>query len=190
MGIQIHNGLELWRSRVYNEGEALRAGAWYGAAGSNTHTLAANRLYGAYLAVPRDVVVDRIGCSVYTADNEKIVRLGIYEDRDRDGYPDCLVLDAGVVDISAAGDKEITIGEALGAGSYYIAFLSDGAPALYANTAPRTRTPVGMIQAKPSLYTHTWWIDHACGPLPDPFPGSAVADYREYQVGIRVACVL
>ena len=189
MGIEVMRGLELWRPRVYNEWEALRAGAWYGAAGTNTYQVSANRLYAAYVAVPRDVSIDRIGVSVHTGDADKSVRLGIYEDADRDGYPDRLVLDSGTVEVAEAGEKDLVIAQHLYAGSYYVAFLGDGAPALYANTAPRTRTPLGMITAKPSLYTQTWWVDVDYGALPHTFPAGAAADYREYQAGIRVAVV-
>ncbi len=190
MGTDIHRGLELWQPRVYNEWEALRAGAWFGAAGSNTHQLSADRLYAAYVAAPRDVVVDRVGVSVYAADSGKTLWLGLYADDDRDGCPDRLVLDAGTVDVSTAGDKEIAVDVQLHAGSYYIAFLGDGTPQLSANTAPRTRTPLGMIAAKPSLYVQTWWVNRDAGPLPELFPSGVTADYREYQVAMRVACVL
>lgn len=189
MGIEAVKGLELWRPRVYNEWEAIREGAWYGAAGSNTCQLSANRLYAAYVYVPRDMSIDRIGVSVYAEDEGSVMRLGLYVDADRDGYPDTLVLDAGIVDVSVAGEKEVVIAQHLCAGSYYVAFLGDGAPALYANTAPRTRTPLGMITARPSLYTQTWWVDVDYGALPETFPTGGAADYREYQVGMRVAGV-
>ncbi len=62
MGIDIREGIELWQPRVFNEWQAVRPGSYYGGAGSNVQNISSNRLYATYLAIPRAVTVDRIGC--------------------------------------------------------------------------------------------------------------------------------
>lgn len=64
------------------------------------------------------LTADRIACSV-TANGTAgaVVRLGIYGDTD--GQPDALIVDAGTVDSTTNGYKEITINQALTSGGLY-----------------------------------------------------------------------
>ena len=68
---------------------------------------------------------DRIGVHVTTAVSGATVRLGIYADSVN--RPAALVLDAGTVDASSTGYKEITISQTLSAGVYWLAAAAQGA---------------------------------------------------------------
>jgi len=189
MGIELHEGLELWRPRVFNEWQAVRPNSYYGGAGSNTQQIANNRLYATYLAVARDVTLDRIGVTVYEAAAEGHLRLGIYRDDNLDTYPESLVLDAGVVDVSTTGEKAASIDLCLPAGIYFLAFVSDAVPKLWLNADPRWRCPMGQ-GASVGYWHNAWQVNsHAYGPLPDTFPSGASGVNDEWQIAVRVAAV-
>jgi hypothetical protein len=80
--------------------------------------LTANRLYLTPLMVPAAVTVDRIGVQVTAAAATTNVRLGIYGDFSAAGSA-ALLLDAGTVDSSTTGGKELTISQALSAGGQF-----------------------------------------------------------------------
>ncbi|MCK9355817.1 MAG: hypothetical protein M0R22_01525 [Dehalococcoidia bacterium] len=187
MGIEVHEGLELWRPRIFNEWQAVRTGSYYGGTGSNTQQIANNRLYATYLAVARGVTVDRIGTTVYEAAAEGHLRMGIYRDDDLDAYPESLVLDAGAVDVSTTGEKAVSIDLHLPAGIYFLAFVSDAMPKLWLNSDPRWRCPIGQGAAV-GYYCNAWQVNsHAYGALPDPFPSGALGMNDEWQIAVRVA---
>jgi hypothetical protein len=56
-----------------------------------------------------------------------VIRLGIYSPSSSTGLPSTLVLDAGTVDATSTGYKQITISQSLNAGHYYLCALSQGA---------------------------------------------------------------
>ena len=77
-----------------------------------------DRVYYLPFPVGESLAIDRIACSVTTLGSAgAVVRLGIYSDTD--GIPDARVLDAGTVDATTTGFKEITISQSLTAGSLY-----------------------------------------------------------------------
>jgi len=189
MGIDIHQGIELWRPRMFNEWQAVRPGSYYGGAGSNTQSIYANRLYATYLAVPRGVMVDRIGVVINEAAVGGSLRMGIYRDDNLDTYPDSLVLDAGAIDVGTTGEKTIEMSQHLEGGIYFLAFISDATPKLWLQADPRWRCPMGQGAAV-GYYANVWQVNsHAYGPLPDPFPAGAVGVNDEWQIAVRVASV-
>ena len=76
-------------------------------------------LIAAPFPVHSTMTFDRIGLEVTTSAASGVVRLGIYGDSD--GIPGSLILDAGTVDASTTGAKEITISQQLTPGMYYLA---------------------------------------------------------------------
>lgn len=73
----------------------------------------------------------RIGLEVTTAAASNVFRLGIRNDNGN-GYPGALVLDAGTIDASTTGFKEITISQILTPGRYWVsATLQGGTGAAY-----------------------------------------------------------
>lgn len=93
----------------------------------STGALTANRLYLLPLAVPRALAVDRIGIQVTAAVASTGIRLGIYGPMSAAGLMG-LVLDAGTVDSSTTGGKELTISQALAGGWPWLGVISNGAP--------------------------------------------------------------
>ncbi|MGZ6852658.1 MAG: hypothetical protein ACXVGB_00590 [Mycobacteriaceae bacterium] len=76
--------------------------------------------------VPAAQTFDRIGCQVTTGAASALVRLLIYADSSDlpSGAP---LLDAGTIDASTTGYKEITISQALPAGQVWLAAHIEGA---------------------------------------------------------------
>lgn len=70
------------------------------------------------ITFPIDVTADRISLFVSTAVALSTVRLGIYSSR-TDGLPGLLLLDAGTIDSSSTGLKEIVISQVLKGGYTY-----------------------------------------------------------------------
>jgi hypothetical protein len=82
-----------------------------------------NTIYALPLTITRRVTVTRIGMAVATGAVGN-GRLGIYEDAN--GNPGRLVLDAGTVDTSTLGQKEITISQVLRPGLYWLVLVTNG----------------------------------------------------------------
>lgn len=87
-------------------------------------THAAGYGYWTPFPVERDVTLDRIGVEITTAGASTVLRMGIYADDG--GSPGSLVLDAGTVDASSTGWKEITISQALTAGRVWLCLAAQG----------------------------------------------------------------
>lgn len=75
------------------------------------------------LLVGADATYTAICTHLQSAVASKVVRLGIYSDSN--GVPGSRVIDAGTVSTATIGTKEITINQALTAGWYWLAFISD-----------------------------------------------------------------
>lgn len=128
----------------------LNSGRYYGALGylvGQTQTLSANRLFAQPIFIGNSVNLDRIGIEVTTAVASTNIRLLIYSDLN--GLPNNLLLNAGVVDSSTTGVKELTITQFVSSGVYWLVCVSNGAPTVRAfnatlnNIAPTTFATVG-----------------------------------------------
>lgn len=109
----------------------LRSGeSTNGIVGSVTTTSYGNgimRLYPFYIY--EDMTLDRIGCEVVTTPGGagSVVRLVIYAD-DGNYAPGDLILDAGTVDTTATGNKNLTINQAVSAGVIWCGAVPQGSP--------------------------------------------------------------
>jgi hypothetical protein len=83
-------------------------------AGAITTKSSINTSYLIRVFIPRAMTVDRIGLEITTNIALSTVRLAIYTDVN--DVPTALVLDAGTIDSSTTGYKEITINQALNPG--------------------------------------------------------------------------
>jgi hypothetical protein len=97
---------------------------------------------GTFIVTPiffvRPVTLDRIAVRVTTAGSAgSVIRLGIYS-ADAAMFPSTLVLDAGTVDSSSTGTKEITISQALPFGVYWLGAVGQATPASNPVVAART----------------------------------------------------
>lgn len=98
----------------------MRSGLYYSSGNfSNGLAPVLDELRLGHFAVAKTVTVDRIGVFCGAAVALSTSRLGIYRDNG-DGYPGALVLDAGTVDTSSTGFKEITISQQLIPDLYWI----------------------------------------------------------------------
>lgn len=98
-------------------------------------------------------------------------RLGIYNDTD--GAPSSRVLDAGTVDLSTTGLKEITISQALTAGWYWLAYVGNhSSPVFRGWTATAGCLPwIGYTSIAATANVHPSWVSvaHDYAALPNPF---------------------
>lgn len=104
---------------------------YYMGAGANPNTgtvaLSANTIYFVPFEVRKATTWTKIGAEVTTAAAAgKSIRLAIYSNSG--GLPRALLLDAGTVLADTTGIKEITIGDFLDVGIYWLAIQSDGTP--------------------------------------------------------------
>lgn len=124
------------------------SGYYYGPATNNTtagstQALANNRLFAVPLLVgSAGFTADRIGVSITGAGaSGAAIRLCIYNSNTAGTLPDTLLLDAGTVDASTTGDKEITISQALAANTlYWLVCVANAGPTIRA----RNSTTLGI----------------------------------------------
>lgn len=111
----------------------LRASRYYSSFAApvvTTFTITANRLYFMPFFCPDFATWTRIGINVTTV-GAGLARLGIYGNAN--GIPSgAPLLDAGTVDVSTTGEKEIVISHVMTPGWYWLAMVSDVAFALTA----------------------------------------------------------
>lgn len=123
-------------NRFDRPGHPLRTTSWYGAqigsggVSSSGFTPVVDRLYFTPFYSWQRRTYDRIGVYVATLAAGANARLGIYEGN-VDRVPIDLLLDAGEVSVATTGAKELTISTELAPRRlYWLAFVSDGTPAL------------------------------------------------------------
>lgn len=119
--------------------------AWYyhapefGYGNANATPGSVNRTF-AWLVELRAGTLDRLGVEVGATGAGSAIRLGIFS-ADADGFPGALLLDAGTVDTSGStGFKEISISQAVTAGTYWLSYTWQG------GTAPQLRGVLGISQ--------------------------------------------
>lgn len=104
------------------------AGTWHtiGGGGASTNPIVRNTEHAAPIWIPYRRTYDRIGIRVSTADINELVRLGI-RTMNASNRPGTVVLDAGTVDATTTGEKEITISTSLARGWYFLCAVRQGA---------------------------------------------------------------
>lgn len=142
----------------------------FGANPTTAFTTTVNRLTAVPFFVPETKTYTRIGVNIDTAVASNI-RLGIYNNGA--GVPSTLVLDAGVVSAGTTGLKEVTISQSLAAGTYWLAYVSDGTSQLsacqYGSVLPLLgNNPASILDIYTSLYVALTY-----GALPASF-GTAI----------------
>lgn len=131
---EVINGLHSWKSSV-------GAGNYHfpiyttSISGAASFTTVADRMYAHPLCIAQTTTFTRIGTGVQAAGTGSTVyRLGIYTSLRTDYGPDTLVLDAGTVDATSTGLKEITISQELFPGQYWLVVVAQvvsGTPKTY-----------------------------------------------------------
>lgn len=96
-----------------------------------TRTLSANTLYFMPFVAGSPGTATRIGIEISTGAAGN-ARLGIYNNHLTKAQPSTLVLDAGTIVTTSTGFLEIAISQALAAGRYWLAFVSNAGPGVRA----------------------------------------------------------
>lgn len=145
---------------------------------------AADRLHAILYPLPRKSKFDRIGIDIYysSAPAGEKARLGIYN-CNSSLYPSSLILDAGEVDISSAGLKEITISQILDEGNYFLAFNTSYSVDIMLGS--RYLCPIKQAGDPDSTYIGYYKVQ-TYGALPDPFPSGASYEPYLYSVCLRL----
>lgn len=120
-------------------------GHYYGAVGLASRSAAALTRGITWITpvyIPERTTFTRIGIEVTTGVASTTIRLGIYSDSVAGA---ALVLDAGTVDSSITGEKEITISQSLEAGLYFFAAQPEGGA-----------SDPSVNYASMSGYSHIW----------------------------------
>lgn len=118
------------------------SGYYYGPANNNTtagstQSLANDRIVAVpFLVGSAGFTADRIGIEVTGAAASSSIKILIYNSNSAGTLPDTLLLNAGTVDSSTTGTKELTISQALSANTlYWLAVVSNGAPTIRARNS-------------------------------------------------------
>lgn len=153
------------------------AGRYYGTpigsgASATTGAVTADILYAIPFIVPDTHTYDRIAveCTTQDAVEPNDARLGIYTDSGA-GAPDALVLDAGEIDLTGTGAKEITISQQLTPGWYWLAFVTESGVGIfrcYSGAAVQPWLGSSDPDGQTSGYSF-WSVAFTYAALPNPF---------------------
>lgn len=167
----------------------IGSGRYYGP-GPHTPSTGANGA-GLLMAipfwVPEAFLADRIACEVTTAAASSTVRLGIYDSSLLD-QPNAVVLDAGTVDASTTGVKEITISQVLRPGLYWLAAVPQGGNPTLRSLGNSSLPPVSadtFVGTSGSTGVNCWYRTGINGALSAWSGGSASPG--GYKVMVRAA---
>jgi hypothetical protein len=155
---------------IYVPGEQpyVRPG-WAGYLTGTVNTLAGAEEFGP-IYVSRTTSYDRIGLWVQS-EVVGLARLGIYN-ADADLQPSSLVLDAGTVDLSTTGAKELTIDQDLDEGYYFLVAVANAVATMYcfdataAVSMPVTAKGTNISVMADVCLVATGQVAHVAGGLP------------------------
>lgn len=121
--------MPLYNLQAGQAGPILASGFYTTWGGANvpgeSGAIADGVLYFLRFPVNRACTLDRIGLEITVAAASSVVRLGIYGDTN--GAPGTLILDAGTIDSTGTGFKEITISQAITPGVIWLCAVPQGA---------------------------------------------------------------
>lgn len=134
---------------------------------------------------------DRIGINVTTLIAASVVHLGIYEDNGR-GSPGVLELDAGTVDSSSTGAKEITIAKTLLSGLHWLTVVPQGgAPTMQAHNGSLYPVGAGALATAVGAGGNLSGVVTAAAAVPGALPAAfpTISNYQAFSpvVALRAA---
>ena len=145
----------------------------------------ADYIYAIPVPIVRPVTIDGIACHCSTLEANVSARLGIYASSAM--LPTNLVLDAGTVSLATAGQKMISISQALAKGIYWFCILSNatGTAQLYRYS---TGAPNFCLNTTFGENTYNGYkVAQAYGALPATFPASPALNTNTFLVLPRIA---
>lgn len=159
---EAHGGLAAYVASLYYDGRHS-----FGATTTNV-ALIENTLYFEPFYSAASATFDRIGINVTTAQATGAARLGIYQ-RGSNGLPGALVLDAGTIDCTTTGFKEITISQALADDIFYWLAVVTNVASIAVTV--RSNNSAGVWGASTSTGLaggSEFFVAHTYGVLPNP----------------------
>jgi len=142
-------------------------------ASATTGVIPIDILYAVPFIVPDTHIYDRIAVEVTTQDASEPndARLGIY--KDNGAHPGALVLDAGEIDLTGTGAKEITISQTLIPGWYWLVFVTESGVAILRTYSGSACLPwLGTVDPDGQTSGYSFWsVAFTYAALPDPFTG-------------------
>jgi hypothetical protein len=166
-------------------------GNYYGVLGANSSTStsspAINYIYAVPFLVLKTEAFDRISIYVNTLAIEGKARLGIYYDSNTS--PGALLLDAGEVDTSTTGAKEIAINQILAPGLYWLAIIYSVTPVILACNQVINVLGFGTPSFSSNAIGNStcYLTSQAYGELPNPHPTPAIATVSVPGIALRRA---
>jgi len=139
---------------------------------------------GAYFPVSVATTFDRIGVEITGAVASSTVRLGIYNIVN--SLPTTLVLDAGTVDSSTTGAKEITISQTLQPGLYLLLAAPQTGASAVGMRARLGGYGIPLPQAAISNSNYTGWMSSIEGAFPNS-PSWSISQAAQPKVMLRAA---
>ena len=143
-----------------------------------------DNLRASAIYITRNVTIDRIGVQVQVAQATASTRFGIYESG-ADGLPSKLLIDAGTIDSSTTGFKEITVNQALrGPRIYWGAYVHS-----IDNVELRSRgvmPSLGFGSGGGTNPNNSVTVSHTFGVLPDPYGTSTITTIDGNALYMRV----
>lgn len=128
---------------------------------------------------------DRIGIEIVTGVATSVVRLGIYNDSGR--VPGTLLLDAGTVDSSTNGAKEITINQTLSVGLYWLAAVMQVATGVVWRARADTIISIPQSSIGNANITGFGTAATVTGALPSSLPSPSPYQPANPKIYLRVA---
>lgn len=117
----------------------------------------------------------RIAVNVTTLSTLK-ARLGIYNNTLNDCYPGSLLLDAGEVDVTTTGLKEIVIDQTLDTGLYWLVIVCAATPTVRAAAVASCMVGLGLDGTLATTPGNGWYATITYGALPNPYPAGATVN--------------
>lgn len=181
------------------QGVALVSGQYYwpcsaGSSSANDVSMTAGSMRAIPWIVPHAVTIVRLGICIDAAGTAgNVVRLGIYSDSGA-GYPGAKLLDAGTVAASATGSPEITISQALTAGSIVwlvaVAQTATGtAPQFRATGTWHPPIPIQLGTTAPTAgkNSHGYSQASVTGALPSTFSATVSAVATAFKMFVKIS---
>ncbi len=135
--------------------------------GPANFTTIAGTLYAGIFSCSLDITIDRLGINITSAGaEEEHARLGIYTCNE-ELYPEGLLLDAGLVDVSANGNAYASAEKHLPRGFYFLCLLAESA--FTCSYLKLSQSPLGLYPTFAACYTG-YSVLPGWGELPEVFP--------------------
>jgi len=188
---RIYRGTVTHHFKQHELADFYESPIWEGLAGVGTlgtSSLILNNLYSCFFWKGQKRTFNRIAIEVTGAITGN-ARLGVYVD-DGNLYPANLVLDAGEIDLSSTGVKELTISSPLVLPEnriHWLAYLASATATIrvFLSSNDAACPIMGFSSFTQSTWQTGWYKSQVYGSLPNPFPAGASNLYTAPHIILR-----